>query len=215
MGVSASERNFSKMVLVDTAVKIMNGYKGLVDEGLRALQFLCHDQVRAALSVVHAASIPDPNVDGVISQVVDQTAAQVVKDTIDLIGDKITRLGREQKQLWIVLAANGFMKTKKDPSRKLEYMQEAVDKVTRPYYKIMACQEDALTAVWTDPPTGRLDVPNGILEYLPTSEQTKPTDSGADNATLLDFDAIAAWTFEDWSFNPADFPGFADPYQPQ
>lgn len=136
-----------------------------------------------------------------------------MNDAIELITDKIHRLGREQRQLWMVLAANAFMKTKKDPDQKLVYMQEAVDKIMRPYYKIMACQQEvAKSAVSSGPPTGRADMPNGIVEYLPTEGQTKPGENGSD-PSILDFDAIAAWTFDDWNFNPTDFATFGDPYQ--
>lgn len=115
--------------------------------------------------------------------------------------------------MWITVAANGFMKSKKDPSQKMVYMQEAIDRVTRPYYKIMACQEDAPTAVSSGPPTGnREEMPNGMIEYLPNVEQSKASEFEAADPTLLSFDDIAAWTFEDWQFNPADFQNFDGVY---
>ena len=191
---------------------IIDAHKSLVAKGCRALQFLCHDQLRAALSVCHVVAMPDPQADGLLTEMVEQKATHIISDAIDLISDKITRYGREQRQLWIVLAANAFMKTKKDPSQKLAYMQEAVDRITRPYYRILACQEDAPTAVSSGPPTDRADLPDGILEYLPNANQPKLSEYGPTDPTLLDFDEIAAWTLEDWSFNPAEFQQFGDVY---
>ena len=145
---------------------------------------------------------------------IEENASRIIADAIDLLSDKVTRYGREQRQLWIVLAANGFMKAKKDPEQKLVHMQEAVDKITRPYYKIMACQEDAPTAVSSGPLAGRADVSTGFIEYLPTGatagvgEGVKAGEEGFEGVVdppLLDLDEIAAWTFEDWNFNTADF----------
>lgn len=210
---SKAERSFSRVIIVDTAKKIIDTHTALMDRGCHMLQFLFHDQMRPALSVFHILSRPDPQTDGILGEVMSRTAALVVDDAIELITDKIHRLGCEQRQLWMVLAVNAFMKTNKDPDRKAEFMQEAVDKIMRPYYKIMACQTgDAAGSVNSSgPPMGRMEMPNGIVEYLPTEGQTKP-EFGTD-PTLLDFDAIAAWTFDDFNFNATDFTAFGDGYQ--
>ena len=211
---SHSERNFSKLILADTAAKIIESHKFLVEKGNRALQFLCHDQVRAALSICHIASLNDPQSDSMLSDIIENRSAAVISDTITLLSDKIARYGREQRQLWIVLAANAFMKTKRDPSSKINNMQEAVDKITRPYYKILACQEDAPSAVSTEPQPGRADLPNGILEYLPNGSSAKVGEfNGQTDPTLLDLEDIAAWTFDDWAFVPGmEMGGFDDVY---
>jgi hypothetical protein len=57
-------------------------------------------------------------------------------EAIQMLTDKVIRFGREQRQLWIALAAHGYWKSRKDPSQRAVYMQEAVDKITRPYYKV-------------------------------------------------------------------------------
>ena len=205
-----SEREFSQLALVNNATKIIDSHKSLLDKGCRALQFLCHDQMRVPLSICHIVAVSNPQADNIMSEIIDQKATQIMTTAIDLLTDKISRYGREQRQLWIVLAANAFMKTKKDPSQKIMYMQEASDKITRPYYRILACQEDAPTAVSSDPPTGKADLPNGLLEYLPTTDPTKANENGPNDPTLLDFDEIAAWTFEDLSFN--DLQQFGEPF---
>jgi hypothetical protein len=82
----------------------------------------------------------------------------------------------------------------------------------------MACQEDAPTAVGgpSDKAAQRADMPNGMLEYLPPAPQMTPnadmTGLGG-SQPLIDLDEIEAWTFENWSFNPADLQQvLADPY---
>jgi hypothetical protein len=207
------------MTLITTAGKIVEAHKYLVSRGNRALQLLCHDQTRAALSVCHIASTPDPQADAMLTTLIEQNAATIVNDVCDHLADKITRYGREQRQLWIVLAANGFMKSKREPDKKLVWMQEAVDRITRPYYKIMACQEDLPATTTADSigevrREGRIEMPNGIIEYMPVPNGGADGEKeavvgglggGEFDPTLVDFDDLAAWTFEDWNFNPGEF----------
>ena len=109
---SELERHISQMVLIDTATKIVDVHKSLMDRGCRALQYLCQDQVRAALSICQVSLMCDPQNDGVISHMVEKNAILVTTAVSELTIDKITRLGREQRQLWIVLAAYALIKTK-------------------------------------------------------------------------------------------------------
>ncbi len=213
---SQCERDFAKTTLITTASKIISAHKSLVLRGCRALQLLCQDQLRAALSVCHIASTPDPGADAVLTAMIETNAATIINDVCDHLSDKITRYGREQRQLWIVLVANGFMKAKRDPAQRLAYMQEAVDKITRPYYKIMACQEDGpategsngayTAAAIADGDTNgtkerverRFEMPNGIIEYMPNA--AKPSEYV--EPPMLDLDDLAQWTFDDWAFGP-------------
>ncbi len=216
---SQAERDFAKITLLSAASKIIEAHKSIVNQGCYALEFLCHDQLRAALSLCHIASTADPNADSLLTELVERSAASIISDVCEHLTDKITRYGREQRQLWIVLAADGLMKTKKDPTNRLAYMQEAVDRVTRPYYKIMACQEDM--PLQSGPVSEvaqrmqrRSELPNGMIEYMPFD---KDGDRGGNavagagqeqsDPTLLDFEGLAAWTFEDWSFDPEDLGG--------
>jgi hypothetical protein len=84
----------------------------------------------------------------------------------------------------------------------------------------MACQEDAPTSLSgaSDNKTAqRADMPSGMLEYLPPVPQMTPTAdmAGFGPQPMIDLDEIEAWTFENWSFNPADLQQvFSDPYPP-
>lgn len=205
---SKAERDFSRMVLIDTASSMIETHKSLTSKGIYALELLCQDQLRAALSLCHIASF-NPTGSDALSRAIDEAANRLIPDAIEMLTDKVIRFGREQRQLWILLAANGFMKSKKDSSKRIVYMQEAVDKITRPYYKIMACQEDAPTTqvVTTTPQTQarkEQEMRAGMLEYYPPSEQQRDGNLPPGDQPMLDLDEIAAWTFEDWNFNPAD-----------
>ncbi|KAF2484524.1 hypothetical protein BDY17DRAFT_323369 [Neohortaea acidophila] len=208
---SVVERSFSRMVLINAAKKIMDDHVSLLDKGYTTLLFLRHDQMRAAFSACLAYSMSSPEADGILHSFVEDSAARVVSDVVEVITRKAERLGCELRQLWMVLAADSFMKTKKDPSQKLVYMQESVDKVLRQFYKILACQEDAPSLVSSGPPTGRDDLP-GVAEYLPLAEPQKPDVGVVNDPTLLDFDMLASMTFDDWILNPADVPAFETGY---
>ena len=94
-------------------------------------------------------------------------------------------------------------------------MQEAVEKITRPYYKIMACQQEEPSALNTSSthatsqppaqPTGEAGLENGALGYLPPAPQANMLqDADLSEQPLLDLDEIEAWTFENWAFDPAE-----------
>lgn len=210
-----AERDFSRMILVETAVKMIESHRALTSRGCCALELLCSDQLRAALSLCHIFATGDPGTDDALTRAINESALRVIPDAIDMLTDKVIRFGREQRLLWIMLAAYGTVKARRDPDKRLMYMQEAVDRVTRPYYKIMACQADApvkptsgdVTGNIVRPETNDREMANGVVEYYPPpmpqpvaapAPATAPPDQ-----TLLDLDDIAAWTFEDWRFDPA------------
>nr|POE65191.1 transcription factor lepe [Quercus suber] len=208
------EQSFSRMLLFDTARDMIKTHKDLVENGIYALEVLCNDQLRAALSTVRVATTLDPASDNVISKVVEQETSSMVEDVIEMLTDKVNRFGREQRQLWMSLAAHGFLKSKRDPARRSAYMQEAVDKVTQPYYKIMACQEEIPSAPSLSGPStarsARHDDEEAHIQHnrqisseAGTTTAKNPEFEGLD-LPLLDVDELAAWTFEDWSFNPDD-----------
>ncbi|EMC97090.1 hypothetical protein BAUCODRAFT_23474 [Baudoinia panamericana UAMH 10762] len=215
------ERSFSRMILVDTATRIMKTHKSLIDKGNHALEIMCRDHLRAALSICYVATTIDLQAESGIGSFIEQHADRVMEDAISMLTDKTIRFGREQRQLWIALAAHGLWKAKKDPSRRAEYMQEAVDKITRPYYKIMACQEEGLSALQgtsVEKAVQRAvdETSNAMMEYPPL---VPPTRSGEEqpapqDAPLIDIDLdeIEAWTFDSWPFNPTEMQqAFAEP----
>lgn len=226
---SQTERNYSRLSLLENSLRVVDIFKSLAATAPPALQLLREDLVRAACSISHVTSTLDPASDAMIAQVVNSNAEPLVEDVIVMLTDNIGRYGREQRQLWIVLAANGFMKTARDPAKKLAYMQEAVDRITKPYYRILAGQENAPSVVGhpeavREPWSGK-----GFLEYFPavggtqTADDASAEESGSrnkgdasagtaqalvnadDDPPLLDLEELAAWTFEDWAFTPGDF----------
>lgn len=215
------ERSFSRMIIMDTATRIIDTHRALINRGCHALEVLCHDQLRAALSICHVATAVDVRAESAISTFLENQASRVMDEAIEMLTDKVLRFGREQRMLWIALAAHGYAKAKRDPEQRTAYMQEAVDKITRPYYKIMACQEDA-PAGPTEAPSEKLrdrnaDMPSGVPEYSPSAEgHSRQTDLlDINDPAIIDWDEIAAWTFDLYynpAANPADLQQFGESY---
>lgn len=211
IATSRAERDFSRLILLENATKMLEAHQSLTKKGNCTLELLCCDQLRAALSLCHIAT-SNPTADDALTRSINDAADRLVPATIDMLTDKALRFGREQKQIWILLAAHGYLKSKRDPSKRLLYMQEAVDRITRPYYKIMACQEEGPTqlASATAKP-GDPDMNQGVLEYYPpppaalsSTTKAQQLGQGGEPAMGIDWEEIAAWTFEDWSFSPQE-----------
>lgn len=198
-----AEGSFSRMIIIDNATKIIELHRSLIDHGRPALSLLCQDQFRAALSVFQVACGLNINLESAMGQVIEQHAGKVMQEAIEMLLNKVIRFGREQRQLWIILAAHGCFKSRKDPGQREVYMQEAVDKITRPYYKIMACQKDMPppAADMSEKRADRTDMPNGALEYFPPVAQPKPGELEGMDPIFEDIDEIEAWTLENWAFN--------------
>ena len=199
---TTSERTFSTMTLLETSTKIVNIHRKLQDHGKPSVQFLGYDLLRAALSIANVVSVQTtPHVISLTT--ISFHYSPVVQQAIDILTDKAARLGCEQRQLWVALAAQGFIKSRKDASQRSLHMKQAVDTITKVYYKMMACQEDWIAPVSGTTVAARDGISRGIVDYLPAvpgePAAPEPTDSN-----LFNFDDFAAWTFEDWMFDPGD-----------
>lgn len=203
---TGTERNFSTMIIIDTATKIVELHQILNSNGKRCLQFLGYDLLRAALAIANVVSIQLPLSKGALSSIIFQHTF-IVEQAIDMLKDKADRLGCEQRQVWVALTASGFVKAKKDPERRAEYMKEAVDAITLLYNNLMACQDPEVSI---QPTTGASYQPNnskGIVEYLPEvpiGSNGNEHQASSNDPTPFDLDEFAAWTFEDWMLDPND-----------
>ena len=203
---TASERSFSTMILLETSVKIVDIHQKLHEDGKRAVQFLGYDLLRAALSVANVVSVQTTPHTMSLANISFQYSP-LVQQAIEMLTNKAARLGCEQRQLWVALAAHGFIKSRKDASQRQLYMKEAVDVITRVYYKMMACQEDGIPPSSGTRMIALDEISRGIVDYLPAVPGEPALHGGlteAADSNFFDFDDFAAWTFEDWMFDPGD-----------
>ncbi|KAM0704913.1 hypothetical protein Q7P35_007700 [Cladosporium inversicolor] len=199
--ITSSERMFSTMVILETASKVINIHQNLTANDKRALQFLGYDLLRASLSMANVISVQTLEHGNLLTPIVFQHTP-LMHDAIQMLTDKAARLGCEQRQMWVALAALGFVKSRQNPGQRNEYMKEAVDVITKTYDEIMAYQ-DGGASVRRE--AQELAGSRGIVDYLPAvpGQPDEPeADTDFNNAALFNFDDFAAWTFEDWMFDP-------------
>jgi hypothetical protein len=204
---TTSERTFSTMTLLETSVKIVDIHQKLHDDGKRAVQFLGYGLLRAALSVANVVSVQTiPHVKSLANMSFQYSS--LVQQAIEMLTDKAARLGCEQRQLWVALVAHGFIKSRKEARQRPLYMKEAVDIITRVYYKMMACQENEIPPFSGTGMSAQDEISRGIVDYLPAvpgepAVHGDPSEA-VNPSSPFDFDDFAAWTFEDWMFDPGD-----------
>lgn len=202
---TSSERMFSTMVILETASRVINIHQRLTVDDKRSLQFLGYDLLRAALSMANVVSV-QTSAPGILLTPIVFQHTPLINQAISMLTDKAARLGCEQRQMWVALAALGFVKSRQNPTQRHQYMKEAIDVITKAYDEIMTSQEDEGSSI---PAVTRLQEPvsRGIVDYLPAVPgQPNELDADADlvDSTLFNFDDFAAWTFEDWMFDPND-----------
>jgi hypothetical protein len=203
---TSSERMFSTMVVLETASKIIDIHQRLTVEDKRALQFLGYDLLRAALSMANVVSVQASASGTLLTPIVFQHTP-LIDRAIGMLTDKAARLGCEQRQMWVALAALGFVKSNQNPGRRHQYMKDAVDVITRAYDEIMSCQDGVGSFFSTVAAVQEARESRGIVDYLPAVPgQPSELDVEAEllGSALFNFDDFAAWTFEDWMFDSGE-----------
>lgn len=70
------------------------------------------------------------------------SAFDVVEKALEMLEDKVARLGSGISQFWLVCAAHGCVKAKLFPEQASAQEQRAADRMTSLYYKFLALQVD-------------------------------------------------------------------------
>ena len=65
-----------------------------------------------------------------------------METALAMLEDKITRLGTGYTHYWYISAAYGLVQSKSSQGSPATQKQEAVDRLSRQYYKVLASQED-------------------------------------------------------------------------
>ena len=67
---------------------------------------------------------------------------QYIETALAMLEDKITRLGTGYTHYWYISAAYGLVQSNISQGNPAMQKQQAVDRLSRQYYKILAAQED-------------------------------------------------------------------------
>ena len=71
---------------------------------------------------------------------------QYIENALVMLEEKITRLGTGYTNFWYISAAFGLVLSKASPGNAATQKQQAIDRVARQYYKVLASQEDIFSA---------------------------------------------------------------------
>ena len=71
---------------------------------------------------------------------------QYVEDALTMLEDRITRLGTGYTHYWYISAACALLRSAMLPRESTAQKQQAIDRVARQYYRVLASQEDFLNA---------------------------------------------------------------------
>nr|OQO28634.1 hypothetical protein B0A51_04843 [Rachicladosporium sp. CCFEE 5018] len=193
---SAVQRNTSIMTILDTATCIVAIHRDVLDAGNRSILLLRQDYIRAGFVLAQVALTTNHSLQSsVYTKAVDDIVPGLMQQIVELLTDRVFRLGCEHKSLWFVLATQAYIKSCRDSTRRSVYQQEAVDAIVLLYDKSQEAKQQvngvaaSLAGSSTDATPWALgDVPfdmNGILPF--------------------NFDDMESWTFEDWMADPIDW----------
>jgi hypothetical protein len=156
-----SRYSLSRMICFNAAASILEQYSQLTSSGNVLLLLLRHDYFRAALIISHNMYI-SMSIQSMCMIICycysclciktddlflnSNTSIQYVENALSMLQDRITRLGTGYTHYWYISAAYALLRSEMSPKQSTTQKQEAIDRVARQYYRVLASQEDFLKA---------------------------------------------------------------------
>ena len=135
-----SGRQFSQMILWETAVETLKIHKALWDENQFALQALCNDYMRAGLCLCQMLTARDAAFEDDVEPIVFNQATELIREVTEMVTDKMIRFGKERRSVFMILAAQEYITKQRDPSRGKKYMENVARHMTDTCHKAMECK---------------------------------------------------------------------------
>ncbi|KAK2616298.1 hypothetical protein QQS21_000732 [Conoideocrella luteorostrata] len=135
-----SGRQFSCMILWQTALETMRIHKALWSDKQFALQALCNDYLRAGLCLSQILTAAHTAHEGDFEPTVAYQAAILVRDAIEMASDRMIRFGRERRSLFMLLAAREYFFSQRDSSRRETCMKNVVSGMIDTCQKAIECK---------------------------------------------------------------------------
>ncbi|RAK95652.1 uncharacterized protein BO80DRAFT_368188 [Aspergillus ibericus CBS 121593] len=132
----------SKMVCFNAACEIIERHYQLNKSGNHALLLLRVDHFRAALTICHNMYISATIQNNLILGSNSNTLLQYVNSALDMLSQRIARLGTGYTHYWYISAAYTFLQLILSPTDQSARKEEAIERVVRQYHHILAHQED-------------------------------------------------------------------------
>lgn len=130
---SPIERDFSLMIMWNTATEIIKIHRAVFDNGNNLLELLCGDQFRAALSICYVYITYHATKNVTSLSLAEHEFFLFMKDAVKLVQNKALRFSGDQRQLWIAVASHYFMKLFKEPHKREYFLKLAVEEFVAPF----------------------------------------------------------------------------------
>ncbi|KAI9836674.1 MAG: hypothetical protein M1819_001310 [Sarea resinae] len=141
-----SRYSLSRMICVNAAASILKQHSQLTSSGNFLLLLLRHDYFRAALIICHNMYISISIQNDLFLNANSNAFIQYVEDALTMLEDRITRLGTGYPHYWYISAACALLRSAVSPEESTAQKQQAIDRIARQYYRVLASQEDFLRA---------------------------------------------------------------------
>ncbi|KAJ4982813.1 transcriptional regulatory protein [Stagonosporopsis vannaccii] len=140
----ALEQQAYRCALVSTASRMLQSHKAAIGQQSHIVEALYKDHIRIALSVCYSFLSSSPRPDCIISNSLETHAMSILQTTATLLANKVKHYQGNRHHYWLTAAALGLIQTRKDPARKVFYLEEAVRLFTEPYADVLSdLQADA------------------------------------------------------------------------
>lgn len=158
---SVSLRNYSRIMCLNAATYIIDLQYRIDRKVNAALSLLRDDIFQTAVSVCYDLSVTNPSNGILLPAHMQETstygfignhfqsstgsvnaAFELVEKALEMLEDKVLRLGSGISQFWLVCAAYGFVKAKLFPDQATAQEQRAADRMTSLYYRFLSLQAD-------------------------------------------------------------------------
>ncbi len=204
---SDSLRNYSCIMCLNAATYIIDLHYRLDRKANAALSLLRDDIFQSAVSVCYDLSITDPRNENCLQSSAGNvnSAFELAEKALEMLEDKVMRLGSGVRQFRLVCAAYGCVKAKVFPEQAMVQEQRAAARMTSLYYKCLSLQADQshdssmVTVANQGSSTAPMVQHSSHVEFssqVPTHELTEvPT--FAPGFEMVDFADMDQWFLDD------------------
>ncbi|KAJ5257109.1 hypothetical protein N7478_013213 [Penicillium angulare] len=139
---STSRHSLSRMICFEAAASIIDQHKRLNETHTSALLLLRHDYFRAALVICQNSLISISLRNDVLLSSNTPIFFEYIEKALALLEDRIVQLGTGYTHHWYISAGRALLSLTCSPEQSTQEGEQAVDRVARQYYRVMASQVD-------------------------------------------------------------------------
>ncbi|EEA29090.1 hypothetical protein TMatcc_002537 [Talaromyces marneffei ATCC 18224] len=139
---TSSRYSLSRITCLTAAAEIVQLYSDLTQTGNFILLLQRNDYFRAALVICQSAYTNLITKNNLFINSNSAVLIQYLEDVIGMLEQRITQHGTGYTYYWYISAASAFLQSVLLPSESTKEKEEAINRVTKQYYRVLESQED-------------------------------------------------------------------------